>query len=135
MYSEVGKGSLFNIYLPAFSKCIEKCEYKKKSQHQGGGRILIMDDQESILKMASRLLNSMGYETISTKDGVQAIKVYSEAYQSKESFDAVILDLTVPGGMGGVKTIPELLKIDPKDTALVNLIEKAKYIEAHSLEK
>ena len=79
-----------------------------------------MDDQESILKMMGRMLNSMGYETSFATDGSQAIELYYDAYQSESPFDLVILDLTVPGGMGGLKTIIELLKIDIKVKAMVS---------------
>ena len=79
-----------------------------------------MDDQEFILKMLGRMLNFMGYDTVFTTDGAQSIDIYKEAYQSQKPFDVVILDLTVPGGMGGAQVIPELLKIDPKVKAVVS---------------
>jgi len=75
---------------------------KDKIVHKGQGKILIMDDQEDVLKMARRLLAQMGYEAIFATDGLKSIEIYSKAFQT---FTLVILDLTVPGGMGGVKTI------------------------------
>jgi len=119
--SQIEKGTTFHIYLPAVTNdIIKEPEEPKTIHHKSHGKILIMDDQEPILKMAGRLLNSMGYETAFAHDGTQAIELYREAYQSKHPFDVVILDLTVPGGMGGAKTIPELLKIDPKVKAIVS---------------
>jgi PAS domain S-box-containing protein len=120
VYSEIDKGTVFNIYLPVFAGDAKKNEDKKESAHTGQGRILIMDDQEPILKMLGRMLNLMGYETTFATDGSEAIELYRDAYQSKNHFGLVILDLTVPGGMGGAKTIPELLKIDPKVKAVVS---------------
>ena len=79
-----------------------------------------MDDQDAILRMLSRMLIRMGYEAETASDGAQAIELYREAQHSQKPFDLVILDLTVPGGMGGTKTIPELLKINPKVKALVS---------------
>ena len=79
-----------------------------------------MDDQESILKMGERMLNGMGYDTVAVKDGLKAIKVYREAFESDKPFDLVILDLTVPGGLGGAETMPELLKTDPDVKAVVS---------------
>lgn len=120
VYSEIRKGTVFNIYLPASSKGIVELKDKEKYNHAGQGKILIMDDQESILKMVGRMLNKMGYEVASVTDGNQAIEIYREAYKGQNPFDLVILDLTVPGGMGGANTIPELLKIDPKVKAIVS---------------
>ncbi len=120
VYSEIDKGTIFHVYLPASSKDIEKTEGKSETTHQGQGNILIMDDQEPILKMMGRILNRMGYETAFAIDGSQAIEMYKKAQLSGNSFDLVILDLTIPGGLGGAKTIPELLKIDPKVKAVVS---------------
>jgi len=120
VYSELNKGTSFYIYLPASFKVIEETKKTTEHSHQGYGKILIMDDQEAILKMLGRMLNKMGYEAAFATDGAQAIKMYSKAYESKQAFDLVILDLTVPGGMGGNKTIIELLKIDPNVKAVVS---------------
>ena len=118
--SKIDEGTTFYIYLPASEKEIIQVEDKANIKHSGNGKILIMDDQESILKMVGRMLNFMGYDTVFTTDGAQAIDIYNEAYQSQKPFDVVILDLTVPGGMGGVQVISELLKIDPKVKAVVS---------------
>ena len=118
--SKIDEGTTFYIYLPASEKEIIQVEDKANIKHSGNGKILIMDDQESILKMVGRMLNFMGYDTVLTTDGAQAIDIYNEAYQSHKPFDVVILDLTVPGGMGGAQVIPELLKIDPKVKAVVS---------------
>jgi CheY-like chemotaxis protein len=118
--SEIEKGTVFNIYLPASLKDAKEIEYKEDPKHTGNGKILIMDDQKPILKMASRMLNRMGYETEFAIDGTEAIRKYREKYQSKNPFDLVLLDLTIPGGMGGADTIIELLKIDPDVCAVVS---------------
>ncbi|MBF0232588.1 MAG: PAS domain-containing protein [Desulfamplus sp.] len=120
VYSEAGKGTVFNIYMPAILANATKQEEKKDVMHQGKGKVLIMDDQEAILNMVGRLLNLMGYETEFALNGIEAIEKYREAYQGQNPFDLVILDLTIPGGMGGAKTIPELLKIDSNVKAIVS---------------
>lgn len=118
--SKIGEGTTFNIYLPA-SEIKTIIDQKKLSvEHKGHGKILLMDDQEMILKIAGRLFERMGYETAFAKDGKQAIDMYREAFQSNYPFDLVILDLTVPGGMGGAEAILELSEIDPKVKAIVS---------------
>jgi CheY-like chemotaxis protein len=120
VYSEIEKGTVFNIYLPASSKNIKESVDKAENKHKGQGKILVMDDQEAILKMIGRMLNNMGYGTELVMDGSEAIEKYRDAYQGKNPFDLVILDLTVPGGMGGAKTITELLKVYPEVKAVVS---------------
>lgn len=120
VYSEVGKGAVFHIYLPALTTDIQEIEDKRRSEHAGHGRILVMDDQELILNMIRMMLDRMGYETESATDGAKAIELYREAYEAGTPFDLVILDLTVPGGMGGAETMAELLKIDAKVKAVVS---------------
>ncbi len=120
VFSEVDKGAVFQIYLPVSLKKFEKTNEKKNDLHYGFGRILIMDDQEPVYKMAGRILSQIGYKTYFARDGKQAIEMYKKAFESKKTFDLVILDLTIPGGMGGAKTISELLKIDPKVKAVVS---------------
>ncbi|MDM8538871.1 PAS domain S-box protein, partial [Desulfobacterales bacterium HSG17] len=118
--SNLGLGTTVYFYLPASEKTVSLAGEGIKATHHGQGKILVMDDQESILKIMGRILSRMGYETEMTTDGAQAIQLYSDAYKSRNPFRAVILDLTVPGGMGGAKTIPELLKINPKVKAVVS---------------
>ena len=114
------KGTTFVIYLPSSEKPIEQSEHEEESTHLGHGKILIMDDQDFVLKMAGRMLSQMGYEYETATDGAQAIEFYRTAYESGCPFDLVILDLTVPGGIGGATAIPELQKIDPKIKAVVS---------------
>jgi two-component system, cell cycle sensor histidine kinase and response regulator CckA len=78
-----------------------------------------MDDEVPILKMSGRMLNDMGYDPHFAKDGKQTIEMYQTALKSDQPFDLVIIDLTIPGGMGGQATIKELLKIDPKVKEIV----------------
>ena len=118
--SELGVGSTFTLYLPASPEITTPVPPIESSRPQEKNKILIMDDQEAILKMVGRMLNRMGYETELTTDGSQAIEIYKQAVQSQNPFDLVILDLTVPGGMGGAATVKELLKIDPNVKAVVS---------------
>ena len=79
-----------------------------------------MDDEDMIREITGELLQNIGYQVEFAKNGNEAITLYKTAYNLGKPFDAVILDLTVPGGMGGKETIHELLEIDPKIKALLS---------------
>jgi CheY-like chemotaxis protein len=79
-----------------------------------------MDDEEIVRETIGEMLSFLGYRTEFAKDGVEAIDLYVEALKSNEPFDMVILDLTVPGGMGGQEAMEEFLAIDPKIRAIVS---------------
>ena len=79
-----------------------------------------MDDEDYIRILADRMLDKMGYTATTASDGAEAVSLYREAHESGCPFDAVILDLTVPGGMGGKETIKQLTAIDPDVKAIVS---------------
>jgi len=120
VYSEMGMGSVFSVFLPASRKDFVKKIVMKETRHSGHGKILVMDDQEPILKIVGKMLKRMGYEVEIATDGEQAINSYQNAFNSQQPFDLVILDLTIPGGMGGADTMVELMKIDPQVKAVVS---------------
>ncbi|MBN2156501.1 MAG: response regulator [Candidatus Lokiarchaeota archaeon] len=122
--STVGVGSVFYVYLPA---AIEKSTTLSKeiqsvsnTLKKGAGRILIMDDDGTILRVASKMLEKLGYEVNTAKNGEEALILYKEALKQNEKYKAVIMDLTIPGGLGGKETIQELLKIDPEVIGIVS---------------
>jgi two-component system cell cycle sensor histidine kinase/response regulator CckA len=120
--SEIGKGSSFHLYLPASvdrSKETTKKETKEKIP-KSSGKILIMDDKAFIRKSAERALNLYGYDVSGAENGGKALILYKEAMNDKNPYDVVILDLTVPGAMGGLKTLKELRKIDSNVKAIVS---------------
>src|SRR5436305_4686774 len=82
-------------------------------------RILVMDDEEGIRELTSQLLNTLGYEVTAVTDGVEAINTYERAMRRGENFQAVILDATIRGGMGGLATIARLRNIDPSVVAII----------------
>ena len=71
-----------------------------------------MDDEEVVRSVAKEMLLHLGHEVVLSKDGVEAIKLYQEAIRSNKKFDLVIMDLTIPGGLGGKKAVREILNID-----------------------
>ncbi|MBN2299499.1 MAG: response regulator [Deltaproteobacteria bacterium] len=84
------------------------------------GRILVMDDEEIIQDVLSNMLDFLGYEVEIANDGTQALEKYQQSRQSDNAFDMVIMDLTIPGGIGGKEAIKDLLEIDPDATAIVS---------------
>ncbi|MFC1867175.1 ATP-binding protein [Thermodesulfobacteriota bacterium] len=116
--SQVGVGTTFHIYLPASKKAVPEKEDDKLIK--GQGRILMMDDEASLRKMVGKMLVMLGYESEFTKDGAEAIEMYKAAKQSEKPYDAVILDLTVPGKMGGKEYVTKLLEINPEVKAIVS---------------
>lgn len=79
-----------------------------------------MDDEPDIRRVGERVLKHLGYDTVTVTDGDEAIAAYREAAQSESPFVAVILDLTIPGGMGGVETMQQLITLDPEVKGIVS---------------
>jgi CheY-like chemotaxis protein len=84
-----------------------------------GGRILVMDDEAGIRSLAVRMLNRLGHDVEAVDDGMAAVERYTRALKSGNPFDAVLLDLVVPGGMGGRETMELLNEVDPSVKAIV----------------
>ena len=110
--SEPDKGTTFHIYLPASERSAEMQAVTKALSHKGSGRILIMDDEEAIRETMGDMLRIMGYEVEYAVSGHDALKAICEAFKAKQQFLAAIMDLTIPGGMGGRETIKQLREID-----------------------
>ncbi len=118
--SEPGHGTTFFIYVPATDKIPQVEPEYEEPPKVGIGRILIMDDEEMVSKVAVEMLCSLGFEASAVRDGQEVIDAYKAAVESDKPFDVVIMDLTVPGGMGGEKAIVKLLEIDPDIKAIVS---------------
>src|SRR3989338_6051817 len=118
--SKVGTGTTFYIYIPKSEKELSLEEKKGKGELlYGKGKILIMDDEEILRNAAGLLLSELGYNVGFARDGKEAIEIYKKAKDSGEPFNVVIMDLTIPGGMGGKEAIKKLLEIDPDIRAIV----------------
>ena len=79
-----------------------------------------MDDEETLRDVTGRMLDYLGYEVESATEGAEAVRLYQKARESGQPFDCVILDLTIPGGMGGEEAIRKLREIDPEVKAIVS---------------
>jgi two-component system cell cycle sensor histidine kinase/response regulator CckA len=118
--SEVGVGTTFHIYLPTTKEKFMPHTTQVETYLNGKGSILLMDDKQVVRDAAKWMLGRIGYKVVCAGDGSEAVAMYKEALQSGKPFDAVILDLTVPGGMGGKEAVAELLEFDPNVKAIVS---------------
>jgi CheY-like chemotaxis protein len=117
-----GHGAKFTLWLPAVpkGKLREESTVHASEAQRGDGNILIMDDDEIVLDLVADLLGHLGYSTRKATTGEQAVEAYLAALRRGEPFDAVILDLTIRGGMGGKETVREIKRIDPEARAIVS---------------
>ena len=121
MESSSPEGSVFAFYLPASSDEVSGQEQRAPERvfHFNHQRILVMDDEAAIRDLTSQLLSTLGYEVTAVPDGHEAIRMYERALRRGENFQAVILDATIRGGMGGLATIERLRSVDPNVTAII----------------
>ncbi|MDH4318794.1 MAG: ATP-binding protein, partial [Desulfobulbaceae bacterium] len=118
-----GEGTTFEIYLPA----AENSEVAKREaipqvmeRSISSQRILVMDDDDLVRKIAQAILEQFGYKVSLAEDGAEAIRIYKENYGTNESVSLVIMDLTIPGGMGGKEAAREILQWDPGAKIIVS---------------
>ena len=116
-----GQGTRFHIYLPALNGSAQVAEsFPNAVTAKGCGRVLLMDDEQMIRDSAGELLACAGYEVETAADGAEALDRYRAAAEAGNPFGAVIMDLTIPGGMGGAETIRHLRELDPDVVAVVS---------------
>jgi signal transduction histidine kinase/CheY-like chemotaxis protein len=130
--SEMGRGSTFTVYLPATDKKPEKPLATQPARARlQGRRVLVMDDEPAVREVLHDMLEDMGCVPTVTSDGREAIAQYDAAMRAGAPFAAVILDLTVRGGMGGVETVKHLLGLDPTARVLAS----SGYVDDSTLER
>lgn len=130
VHSTLGSGSSFIVYLPKSPKAPaaeakqaeipEKAEAKPGAESKRSYRILVMDDMEDMMHVAGEILTALGHEVECTADGAAAIEAYKHAKENGKPFDAVVFDLTVPGGIGGEEASEILLAYDPELKAIAS---------------
>ena len=118
--SELHVGTKFYVYIPANGKHNGSQAHKENGIVWGSGRVLVMDDKNEVLEAAGEMLSHIGYEVDFAKDGSEVLKKYKSARKCGKPFDSVIMDLTIPGGMGGEEALQKLRVIDPEVKAIVS---------------
>jgi PAS domain S-box-containing protein len=118
--SQSGLGTTFTMYLPASENHAAQEDGSSDSFQEGKGKVLVMDDEQLIRQLTSEMLTNLGYQVCISKDGSEALSLFERSKKAGEPFDAVIMDLTIPGGMGGKEAITKLLSLDPEIKAVVS---------------
>jgi len=119
----VGTGTTFTILLPSIGESFAECStelVKPGGADQIGGLILVLDDEEMIRKMTREMLEAMGFEVVTCANGTDAVKHYALARESGAPFSAAIMDLTIPGGLGGKAAAQQILDLDPNACLIVS---------------
>jgi len=120
-----GTGTTFKIFLPAATlhPIVPRKDKEPKQEvtpSSAGGRVLVMDDEDAIRTSLNRMLKHIGYDVALAECGEEACRLYERAKRAQEPFDVVLMDLTVPGGMGGKETIKKLMEMDASVKAIVS---------------
>jgi two-component system cell cycle sensor histidine kinase/response regulator CckA len=121
--STVGQGSTFRVWLPVAQAAAGSSREPLPGNSPAApapARVLVMDDEDAVRRVAGRMLKLAGHEVAFAADGAEAIRAYQAARQSIQPFDLVIFDLTVPGGMGGKDALQALRKFDPGIRAIAS---------------
>jgi len=123
VHSAAGEGTSFTCFLPSTNETIpghHTAEYSFEVGVHGGGSVLVMDDEEMIRMIAAEMLEYLGYNATTCTTGEEAISLYKAANDSGSPFFAVIMDLTIPGGMGGKEAAQKILEFDPGARLIVS---------------
>lgn len=117
--SRAGHGTVFEVLIPGIDLAVAVPE--ETGELTGGtGRVLLMDDDDLVRRSIKRVLESLGYTVVGSADGREAVLEFRKAMEEGSPFDAVILDLTVPGGMGGEEAVGKILELDRSAKVIVS---------------
>jgi two-component system cell cycle sensor histidine kinase/response regulator CckA len=118
--SAPGAGTTFTVYLPACDAGCAEAQAVETMTAGGQGTILVMDDEHEVRETVGAMLRRLGYTVELVESGAMAVERYRESLQNNKPFDLVIMDLTVPGGMGGKEAVVRLREMDPGVKAIVS---------------
>lgn len=118
--SQLGRGTTFHLWLPVATQPVAEKVAEIVSGARLHARVLFMDDEKPIREMTRLFMARLNLECELAVDGAEAVRKFREAREAKRPFDVVLMDLTVPGGMGGREALDQLRKIDPLVRAIVS---------------
>jgi len=118
--SRPGEGTTFEIVLPARPGASSVAPARAETVLRRTGRVLVMDDEESVRRVAQRVLRSLGCEVAVAADGREAVALWHAARERGKPFDVVVVDLTVPGGPGGIEVLRRLRESDRNAKVVVS---------------
>lgn len=119
--SKLGEGTTFTLFLPASDETnLPEKQQKTVLKSDSSVKVLVMDDEEMIRETITALLEELNYSVVTSTDGEQALELYQRALAQEQAFDLVILDLTIPGGIGGKEAAENILRLDPNAKLIVS---------------
>ena len=118
--SSKNKGTTFILYLPATEAQPIKIVEEEVVIEKGRGSVLLMDDDQTIHAVTEEMLTHLGYQPLHAFDGKEAVEMYGKALEEGSKIDIVIMDLTIPGGMGGEVAVRKVLELDAQAKVLVS---------------
>lgn len=119
--SRAGYGAVFEIFIPGITPTTPGQDADEAAiLMKSTGTVLVMDDDDLVRRAVCLVLDFLGYSTVAVSDGIEAVIAYKKALEHGNPFDAVILDLTVPGGMGGEEAVARILEVDPRAKVFVS---------------
>lgn len=118
--SILGEGTVFNIFLPVATTASPRIEQPEIVPNDHCGRILVVDDEEVVRNVSAAMLGELGHEVLLAEEGQQAVEIYRQNLEQDTPIDLLIMDLTIPGGMGGQEALQHVLAIDPQAKAVVS---------------
>ncbi len=118
--STPGAGTVFTVDLPASLEAPLSQMPPTFPMQTGTERLLVMDDDEALRDLSKAVLTTLGYDVQTAGDGAEAVELYAKTKAAGEGFDAVLLDLTVTGGVGGLEAAAKLKQLDPFSKLIVS---------------
>jgi PAS domain S-box-containing protein len=109
-----GKGSIFTMFLPKAEADSSKETKADEISHRGSGLILVLDDEQHMRDIVRRIAEDVGYSVLTAGDGDKALRIVKESVDAGTVISAALLDLTIPGGLGGLEILDGIKKVFPE---------------------